>query len=87
MLAGVRLVGCAVASPLAPTTRLVASAGAVRSPSVSTDCCAARLYPGASTAAVVATSASRKTTSERPARYRIPRSMTDHAVNVLSSPC
>jgi hypothetical protein len=71
------------AVPLAATTSVVASAGADRSPSVSTDCWAARAYTGASTAAVVATSARRNTTSERPARYLIPRSMTVQAVNAF----
>ncbi len=69
-------IGCAL-SP-APTTRLLWS----RSPSASTDCCAARLYAGASTAAVVANAAKRNTTSDRPARYLMPRNMTVQAAKI-----
>jgi hypothetical protein len=54
----------------------VASDGACISRSVSTDCCAARLYAGASTVVAIAIVASRSTISDRPGRYRMPRSAT-----------
>ncbi len=75
----------------APPLRGLRSAPAARSRSpaprgarrYSTDCCAARLYAGASTVAAVATVASRSTTSDRPARYRIPRSTTVQPATVI----
>ncbi|WP_327005958.1 hypothetical protein OHA72_00895 [Dactylosporangium sp. NBC_01737] len=70
------------AVPFAPTVSPVASVDAADRPSVSTDCCAARLYAGASTAAVVAVTARRKTTNDRPDRYLMPRSMTVQAVKM-----
>ncbi|GAA3277740.1 hypothetical protein GCM10020218_026970 [Dactylosporangium vinaceum] len=66
--------------PVAPTVSPVASVDAAASPSVSTDCCAALLYAGTSTAAVVAMTASKNTTNDRPPRYLMPRNMTVHAV-------
>src|SRR5690606_29923436 len=70
------------AVPEAVTVRSVPAGPASASPSVRTDCWAARVKPGTSTAAATARAASEATTAERPARWRIPRSMTVHAVTI-----